>query len=56
MGYSEGKLQGACGMQAYCELQREVLDRCLASLPNQATPGEDLSKMPWSQVEKKVNG
>ena len=43
-------------LQAYCDLQREVLDRALGSLPNQATSSEDLSKMSWSQVEKKVNG
>ena len=43
-------------LQAYCDLQREVLDRCLASLPHQAIAGEDLPKMSWSHVEKKVNG
>ncbi len=43
-------------LQTYCDLQREVLDRALGSLPNQATSSEDLSKMSWSQVEKKVNG
>ena len=43
-------------MQAYCDLQRELLERCLINLPNQASSGDDLSKMSWSQVEKKVNG
>lgn len=65
-GTPEGLLNTQCGtrlpgnvllvLQAYCDLQREVLDRCLASLPNQAIAGEELPKMSWSHVEKKVNG
>ncbi|KAL0036401.1 hypothetical protein WJX77_006182 [Trebouxia sp. C0004] len=50
------RCRGSHVFKAYCDLQREVLDRALGSLPNQATSSEDLSKMSWSQVEKKVNG
>lgn len=43
-------------MQAFCDNQKDLLEHSIANLPNQASSGDDYTKMSWPQVEKKVTG
>lgn len=43
-------------VQAFCDTQKDFLEHSIASLPNQASSGDDYTKMSWAQVERKVTG
>ena len=43
-------------MQAFCDNQKDLLEHSISNLPNQASSGDDYTKMSWLQVEKKVTG
>ena len=44
------------GLQAFCEVQRDLLERCLAPMGGQKALDDDFAKMSWPVMEAKIKG
>lgn len=43
-------------LQAFCEVQRDLIERCLAPMGGQKTLDDDFAKMSWPVMEAKIKG
>ena len=44
------------GLQAFCEVQRDLIERCLAPMGGQKALDDDFAKMSWPVMEAKIKG